>query len=100
LLSTEELLSKADIVITDYSSIYFTAKEIDIPVFIYSRDLEDYQESRGLSDSFLKLVKLDGFSSSTELFKKIESQCLTADDYVFESAGDGLYKFIKNVYSE
>ena len=46
--SSDELLTLADAMITDYSSIYFDYLYYRKPIILFAPDLEDYDRSRGL----------------------------------------------------
>ncbi|NHC42577.1 GW domain-containing glycosaminoglycan-binding protein [Bacillus sp. MM2020_1] len=54
-VDTNELLSSVDLLITDYSSIFFDYLVTDRPILFYVWDYDDYNESRGryLSDEEL-----------------------------------------------
>lgn len=43
-----ELLSVSDILISDYSSLVFDASYVNMPVFLFVDDIEDYENDRGL----------------------------------------------------
>lgn len=47
-IDTNELLSITDILISDYSSIFFDFLASDKPVLFYIPDLEEYKNYRGL----------------------------------------------------
>ena len=47
-IDTNEILSVVDILISDYSSIYFDYMVTDKPVLFYIPDLEEYQDYRGI----------------------------------------------------
>lgn len=47
-IDTNELLSVVDILISDYSSIFFDFLVTDRPILFYVPDLDDYSENRGL----------------------------------------------------
>lgn len=47
-IDTSELLSVTDVLITDYSSIFFDYLVTGKPVFLFAYDLEDYKADRGL----------------------------------------------------
>ena len=49
-----ELLCVADVVVTDYSAIYFEAALANKPIYRYIPDEEDYRMQRGLNDLFLE----------------------------------------------
>jgi CDP-glycerol glycerophosphotransferase len=48
-IDVNEILSGADILITDYSSVMVDAFAADIPVILFVDDLEDYKTKRGLN---------------------------------------------------
>lgn len=48
-IDTNALLAAVDILITDYSSIFFDFLPLERPVIYYAHDLEQYQHERGLS---------------------------------------------------
>lgn len=48
-IDTNELLSAVDILISDYSSIFFDYMALDRPILFYIKDLEEYTKSRGLN---------------------------------------------------
>lgn len=48
-IDANELLSITDILVSDYSSIFFDYMATDKPILFYITDLEKYTESRGLS---------------------------------------------------
>lgn len=47
-IDTNDLLSAVDVLITDYSSIFFDFLPTGRPIIFYAFDLEDYAENRGL----------------------------------------------------
>lgn len=47
-IDTNEILSVVDILISDYSSIYFDYMVTDRPVLFYIPDLEEYEDYRGI----------------------------------------------------
>lgn len=47
-IDTNELLSIVDVLITDYSSIFFDFLATDRPIIFYTPDLEEYERERGL----------------------------------------------------
>lgn len=51
----QELLLISDILITDYSSTMFDFNLMHRPVFLYTKDIEAYQEMRGLKDWYFKV---------------------------------------------
>lgn len=56
-IDTNELLSIVDILITDYSSIFFDYMVIDKPILFYIPDYKEYEEKRGI---YFKLDELPG----------------------------------------
>lgn len=48
-ITTNELLSVADLLITDYSSVVFDAASLGTPVLLYTYDYEEYKSSRGFA---------------------------------------------------
>lgn len=47
-VNSNELLAVIDALITDYSSIAFDAMALNIPVYLYTYDIEEYRQERGL----------------------------------------------------
>lgn len=47
-IDTNELLSVTDILVSDYSSIYFDFMDTNRPIFFYIPDIEEYKGYRGL----------------------------------------------------
>lgn len=56
-IDTNELLSVVDILITDYSSIFFDYMVADKPILFYIPDYKEYEETRGI---YFKLNELPG----------------------------------------
>ena len=56
-IDTNELLSVVDILISDYSSIFFDYLVTDRPILFYMPDLDDYNQYRGL---YIPLSELPG----------------------------------------
>lgn len=56
-IDTNELLSVVDILITDYSSIFFEYLPTKKPIIFYADDVEEYEEERGL---YIPMQKLPG----------------------------------------
>ena len=61
-VDTNELLSVTDILVTDYSSIYFDFLATGRPVLFYIPDLEEYEDTRGF---YLPLNELPGPASQS-----------------------------------
>ncbi|CAM3807952.1 CDP-glycerol glycerophosphotransferase family protein [Rouxiella silvae] len=76
-IDTNEFLSLVDILITDYSSIFFDYYPTKKPVFYYTYDLEEYSESRGI---YINLESLPGIVSNDidSLVKEVNS-CIIRD---------------------
>ncbi|MBQ9609829.1 MAG: CDP-glycerol glycerophosphotransferase family protein [Lachnospiraceae bacterium] len=55
IMTTEELMVCADMLITDYSSVFFELLLMDKPILFYVPDLEKYTEKRGFYLNFNKL---------------------------------------------
>ncbi|MCP5173736.1 MAG: CDP-glycerol glycerophosphotransferase family protein [Moraxellaceae bacterium] len=64
-----ELLKECDCFITDYSSAFFDALLLDIPVFFYAVDYENYKKERGIYDEELYelICRLDGLKDEAEI---------------------------------
>lgn len=90
-VDTSELLSVTDVLITDYSSIFFDYLVTGKPVFLFAYDLEEYEADRGLlmpinsvpgnvvetmEDLLIGLNNLDTYTMNnvTEVSKYIEWQ--------------------------
>lgn len=55
IMTTEELMVCADMLITDYSSVFFEYLLLDKPILYYVPDLEKYTDKRGFYLNFSKL---------------------------------------------
>lgn len=68
-----ELLTVADYVITDYSSISIEATILNKPVYFYLYDIEEYEEKNGLNINLYK--EMDGccYRNFKSLYKKMDS---------------------------
>lgn len=77
-MTTEELMVCADVLITDYSSVFFEFLLMDKPILFYAPDYNSYTEDRGF---YLKYDKLPGkiVKSKDELKEKLEG-ILSNDD--------------------
>jgi CDP-ribitol ribitolphosphotransferase len=49
-----DLLPLCDVVITDYSAVAFEACVLDLPVFFWVYDIDDYQREHGLNIDLLR----------------------------------------------
>lgn len=61
-IDTDELLSVVDVLISDYSSIFFDFLGTHRPILFYVPDLKDYSENRGI---YIPLTELPGPVSET-----------------------------------
>lgn len=69
---TQELVLASDCVISDYSSIIFDFLLLEKIVFLYSVDLSEYENQRGLSEQYYDLPFPRG-NTLEELYKYIET---------------------------
>ncbi|MDD6467359.1 MAG: CDP-glycerol glycerophosphotransferase family protein [Erysipelotrichaceae bacterium] len=67
-VSSLDLLTIADVVISDYSALTLEAVAIDRPVFLYVYDYEEYCEDVGLNVSLYQELPGCVFQSARELF--------------------------------
>ena len=70
--SALQLLSIADYVITDYSAISIEAASLDIPIFLYLYDYEEYNKNNGLNLDLWKEISPYAFKESKEMIKVLE----------------------------
>jgi CDP-glycerol glycerophosphotransferase (TagB/SpsB family) len=69
-IEIQDLLLVANTLVTDYSSILFDALAIDLPFFIYAKDFDKFNESRGVySDTWddLRSLSADNFEDLVTL---------------------------------
>ncbi len=66
-----QLLSIADYIITDYSAVAFEAAILDIPLFFYVYDIEEYQNNRGLNINLYKDFPKVTFKDANQLIKAL-----------------------------
>ena len=80
-IDTNELLSVTDILISDYSSIFFDFLCTKRPILFYVPDLLEYQSGRGL---YVPVEKLPGLVSSNidTVSQMLRQLCDNQDDYV------------------
>lgn len=79
-LSAEQLLTVADGLITDYSSIYFDYLYYRKPVILFAPDLEDYERRRGL---YPKYEQTPGCIARNG--EQLRQAILTMDDWADDS---------------
>lgn len=79
-MDTNELLSVTDLLISDYSSIFYDFLASGKPVLFYIPDLEQYKEDRGL---YLQPSELPGpaFTSLQDLGKAINNLAAVVNEY-------------------
>lgn len=80
-IDTNELLSVVDVLISDYSSIFFDFIATDRPIVFYVPDLEDYSSGRGL---YVPVSKLPGFVSSdiNDIAMTLQGICTNETAYI------------------
>ena len=66
-----ELFSLTDALITDYSSIIYEAAAAEIPIYLYTFDLDRYLERRGFIIDFMKDIPLEKYREPTELLERV-----------------------------
>ncbi len=79
-MSTGELLVCADVLITDYSSVFFEYLLMDKPIVFFAPDLGDYQGKRGF---YLDYGELPGAiaKDARELENAVYTACFSEDKY-------------------
>ena len=70
--STQELLSVADIAITDYSSFVFESAILEVPTYLYVPDYDKYTSKNGLNVDIFKELPGLVYKDVKSLFKRIE----------------------------
>lgn len=71
--STVDLLSVADIAVTDYSSFMFESAILNIPTYLYVPDYDKYTKYNGLNVDIFKELPGCVYKDEKELFKVIQS---------------------------
>lgn len=71
-VSSLELLSIADFVVTDYSAISIEAAILDKPVILYTYDYEKYNEIEGINPNIYEDLPGYVFNTAEEVFKCIK----------------------------
>lgn len=74
-------LADVDVLITDYSSIYFDYLLVDDPLVFYPYDLEQYTSNRGLYFEYDSVTPGPKASDPEELTRLVERTLDGADDY-------------------
>ena len=67
-----QLLSIADIVVTDYSAISIEASILEKPVYLYVYDYEEYRNNPGLNIDLEKAFPRYVFKDAKSLFENID----------------------------
>ena len=70
--STQELLSVADIVITDYSSFMFESAILEIPTYLFVPDYDKYVSRNGLNIDLYKELPNLVFKDAKDMWSKIK----------------------------
>ncbi|MGF7498952.1 MULTISPECIES: bifunctional glycosyltransferase/CDP-glycerol:glycerophosphate glycerophosphotransferase [Staphylococcus] len=73
IMDSQELLLISDIVVTDYSSIFFDAIHIAKPFYLITKDLNKFNLSRGFYNKIYKDLKLVSAKNDNELANKIKN---------------------------
>jgi len=69
--TTQELLSVADIAITDYSSFVFESATLEIPTYLFVPDYDKYVSKNGLNVDIFKELPGYVYKDAKQLFEKI-----------------------------
>ena len=100
-IPTVELLSVADIVITDYSSFVFESAILQIPTYLYVPDYDKYTKMNGLNVDIFKELPGYVFKDAKKLFNKIEDNNYDKkiinnfkNKYIEYSKGDSTKKIV------
>lgn len=89
--NTQELLSVADVTITDYSSFVFEGAILEIPTYLYVPDYDRYVEKNGLNVDIFKELPGVVFKDSKDLWNKIKK-----DDYDMDVIRKFKNKYVAN----
>lgn len=82
LFDMQEFLCKTDILITDYSSVYFDYLLLDRPVIFFAYDLEDYiKNDRGLYEKYEDVTPGDIVRSWNEVVYSVQKNLETQDRF-------------------
>ncbi len=89
--NTQELLSVADIAITDYSSFVFESAILEIPTYLYVPDYEKYTAKNGLNVDIFKELPNVVFKDAKKMFKAIDK-----DNYDMNVIRNFKNKYVSN----
>ena len=78
-MDTEELMTVADVLITDYSSVFFNFLILDRPIIFFAPDYEEYSEDRGFYPDYDKLPGIVVRSADADTLQKSIEECMTED---------------------
>lgn len=90
-VSTQELLSVADICITDYSSFIFESAILEKPTYLYIYDYDKYIQKNGLNVDLKKELGKYAFEDPKKLFNSISK-----GKYDFSVIKNLKEKYVKN----
>lgn len=67
-----EIAIVSDLLVTDYSSVFFEYSLLNKPMIFYAFDLEEFKEARGLTIDYEAFVPGPVVNTNTELIKRIK----------------------------
>lgn len=86
--TAEDLLSVADCVISDYSSVAFDAGLLRLPIFFYVYDIEEYKENTGLNIDLEKEYERYSARNIEQIISMLY------EEYDLDYMKDFIYKYI------
>jgi len=94
LFTVYDLLSHVDVLITDYSSVYFDYLLLNRPIVFYAPDLEEYRRTRGfLLEPYERWTPGDKARNVSELMRALDEALNNPDKWkkmVIQDTGDKL----------
>lgn len=108
-VTTEELFSVVDVVISDYSAIALEACLVGLPVLFYVPDIEEYRPSPGLNVDPIKDQLLMGSAYAADIARAIKdpiklnicmAHCLTFGSNYFADLGPDSTHVLSNLLLE
>jgi CDP-glycerol glycerophosphotransferase (TagB/SpsB family) len=78
---SHEFLTEIDILITDYSSIFFDFLFLDRPIIFFTPDYSTYENIRGVHSNYENVIAGPRVNNSNELLRCIESIISDLDEY-------------------